>query len=65
VIGTSNGRIRRASSLPVISASIEPAWPQSAAGQPTTLVTYRNDPREVLAMLSSPSVIIIDGIRIR
>ena len=35
------------------------------AGQPTTLVTYQNDPREDLAILSSPSAVIIDGVRVR
>jgi len=34
-------------------------------GQPTTLVTYDNDPREDLAVLSSPSAILIDGVRVR
>lgn len=34
-------------------------------GQPTTLVTYQNDPREDLAVLSSPSAVIIDGVRVR
>jgi imidazolonepropionase-like amidohydrolase len=35
------------------------------AGQPITLVTYQDDPREDLAILSSPSAIIIDGVRVR
>jgi imidazolonepropionase-like amidohydrolase len=39
--------------------------PYSQPGQPATLVTYDNDPREDLKVLSSPSAIIIDGIRIR
>jgi imidazolonepropionase-like amidohydrolase len=34
-------------------------------GQPTTLVTYENDPREDLAVLSSPSAVLIDGVRVR
>ena len=39
--------------------------PFGQAGQPATLVTYQNDPREDLAILSSPTAIIIDGARIR
>jgi imidazolonepropionase-like amidohydrolase len=39
--------------------------PFDQAGQPTTLVTYQNDPREDLAILSSPSAVIIDGVRVR
>ena len=39
--------------------------PFDQAGQPTTLVTYQDDPREDLAVLSSPSAIIIDGVRVR
>jgi imidazolonepropionase-like amidohydrolase len=35
------------------------------AGQPATLVTYQDDPREDLAALSSPTAVIINGIRIR
>jgi imidazolonepropionase-like amidohydrolase len=35
------------------------------AGQPATLVTYEDDPREDLAVLSSPSAVIIDGVRVR
>ncbi len=35
------------------------------AGQPTTLVTYQDDPREDLAILSSPIAVIIDGVRVR
>jgi imidazolonepropionase-like amidohydrolase len=34
-------------------------------GQPTTLVTYDSDPREDLAVLSSPAAVIIDGVRVR
>lgn len=34
-------------------------------GQPTTLVTYESDPREDLTVLSSPSAILIDGVRVR
>jgi imidazolonepropionase-like amidohydrolase len=39
--------------------------PFDQAGRPTTLVTYQSDPREDLAILSSPSAVIIDGVRIR
>jgi imidazolonepropionase-like amidohydrolase len=39
--------------------------PFNQAGQPATLVTYQNDPREDLAILSSPSAIVIDGLRVR
>jgi imidazolonepropionase-like amidohydrolase len=39
--------------------------PSGQAGQPTTLVTYQDDPREDLAILSSPSAVIIDGVRVR
>ena len=39
--------------------------PFDQAGQPTTLVTYQNDPREDLAVLSAPSAVIIDGVRVR
>ncbi len=39
--------------------------PFDQAGQPATLVTYQNDPREDLAILSSPIAIIIDGVRVR
>jgi imidazolonepropionase-like amidohydrolase len=35
------------------------------AGQLATLVTYEDDPREDLAVLSSPSAVIIDGVRVR
>jgi hypothetical protein len=34
-------------------------------GRPTTLVTYENDPREDLRALSSPSAVLIDGVRVR
>jgi imidazolonepropionase-like amidohydrolase len=34
-------------------------------GHPATLVTYQHDPREDLAALSSPSAVIINGIRVR
>jgi len=39
--------------------------PFDQAGQPATLVTYQDDPREDLPILSSPSAIIIDGTRVR
>jgi imidazolonepropionase-like amidohydrolase len=39
--------------------------PFDQASQPATLVTYQDDPREDLAILSSPSAIIIDGVRVR
>jgi imidazolonepropionase-like amidohydrolase len=39
--------------------------PFDQVGQPTTLVTYQDDPRDDLAILSSPSAIIIDGVRVR
>jgi imidazolonepropionase-like amidohydrolase len=35
------------------------------AGQPATLVTYQNDPREDLAALSSPVAVVINGVRVR
>jgi imidazolonepropionase-like amidohydrolase len=35
------------------------------AGQPATLVTYQDDPREDLAVLSSPVAVIINGVRVR
>jgi imidazolonepropionase-like amidohydrolase len=35
------------------------------AGQPATLVTYQHDPREDLAILSSPAAVIINGVRVR
>lgn len=34
-------------------------------GQPVTLVTYDQDPRNDLAILSAPSAILIDGVRVR
>ena len=34
-------------------------------GRPATLVTYQDDPREDLGVLSSPSAVLIDGIRVR
>ena len=39
--------------------------PFDQPGQPVTLVTYHDDPREDLAILSSPSAILIDGVRVR
>ena len=39
--------------------------PFDEPGQPATLVTYQDDPREDLAVLSAPSVILIDGVRVR
>jgi hypothetical protein len=30
-----------------------------------TLVTYQDDPREDLTVLSSPSAVLIDGVRVR
>ncbi len=39
--------------------------PFGRPGQPATLVTYQDDPREDLAVLSSPSAILIDGVRVR
>lgn len=39
--------------------------PFDQAGRPTTLVTYQDDPREDLGVLSSPSAIITDGVRVR
>jgi imidazolonepropionase-like amidohydrolase len=39
--------------------------PFDRAGQPTTLVTYQDDPREDLAILSLPTAVIIDGVRVR
>ena len=39
--------------------------PFGRPGQPATLVTYQDDPREDLTVLSSPSAILIDGVRIR
>jgi imidazolonepropionase-like amidohydrolase len=39
--------------------------PVDVPGQPVTLVTYQDDPREDLAVLSTPSAILIDGVRVR
>ena len=39
--------------------------PFDQPGQPATLVTYQHDPREDLAVLSSPSAVVIDGVRVR
>ena len=39
--------------------------PFDQPGQPATLVTYQDDPREDLAVLSSPHAVIIDGVRVR
>jgi imidazolonepropionase-like amidohydrolase len=39
--------------------------PFDQAGKPATLVTYQDDPREDLAILSSPSAVIVDGVRVR
>ena len=39
--------------------------PFDQAGQPATLVTYEDDPREDLAVLSSPRTVIIEGVRVR
>jgi imidazolonepropionase-like amidohydrolase len=39
--------------------------PFDQAGQPATLVTYEDDPREDLAVLSSPRAVIIEGVRVR
>jgi imidazolonepropionase-like amidohydrolase len=39
--------------------------PYDRPGQPTTLVTYEDDPREDLAVLASPRAILIDGVRVR
>jgi len=39
--------------------------PFDQAGQLATLVTYQDDPREDIAVLSSPRAIIIDGVRVR
>jgi len=36
----------------------------SQPGSPATLVTYENDPREDLTVLSAPSAVLIDGARI-
>ena len=34
-------------------------------GQPTTLVTYDDDPRQDLAVLQTPRAVLIDGVRVR
>ena len=34
-------------------------------GQPATLVTYKDDPREDLEVLSAPIAVVIDGVRVR
>jgi imidazolonepropionase-like amidohydrolase len=39
--------------------------PLDQPGQLATLVTYQDDPREDLAVLSSPCAVIIDGVRVR
>ena len=39
--------------------------PFDQPGRPATLVTYQDDPREDLGVLSSPSAVVIDGVRIR
>ena len=39
--------------------------PFDQPGRPATLVTYQDDPREDLAVLSSPSAVLIDGVRVR
>jgi hypothetical protein len=39
--------------------------PFDQAGQPATLVTYQDDPRDDIAILSSPSAVIINGVRVR
>jgi imidazolonepropionase-like amidohydrolase len=39
--------------------------PFSQPGRPATLVTYQDDPREDLGVLSAPSAVLIDGIRVR
>ena len=39
--------------------------PFDQPGRPATLVTYHDDPREDLAVLSSPSAVVIDGVRVR
>jgi imidazolonepropionase-like amidohydrolase len=39
--------------------------PSGQLGRPATLVTYRDDPREDLAVLSCPQAVLIDGIRVR
>jgi imidazolonepropionase-like amidohydrolase len=39
--------------------------PFDQPGRPATLVTYQDDPREDLAVLSSPRAVLIDGVRVR
>jgi imidazolonepropionase-like amidohydrolase len=39
--------------------------PFDQPGRPATLVTYQDDPREDLDVLSSPSAVLIDGVRVR
>ena len=39
--------------------------PFDQPGRAATLVTYQHDPREDLAVLSSPSAVVIDGVRVR
>ncbi|HEY2285206.1 MAG TPA: hypothetical protein VGH88_05640 [Streptosporangiaceae bacterium] len=39
--------------------------PFNQPGRPVTLVTYQDDPRENLAVLSSPRAVLIDGVRVR
>ena len=39
--------------------------PFDQPGRPATLVTYQADPREDLEVLSSPSAVLIDGVRVR
>jgi imidazolonepropionase-like amidohydrolase len=36
-----------------------------STGKPATLVTYHDDPRDDLAVLSAPAAVIIDGVRVR
>jgi imidazolonepropionase-like amidohydrolase len=39
--------------------------PFDRPGRPATLVTYQHDPREDFTVLSSPSAVVIDGVRVR
>ena len=39
--------------------------PCGQPGRPVSLVTYQDDPREDLAVLSSPKAVLIDGVRVR
>jgi imidazolonepropionase-like amidohydrolase len=41
------------------------AEPFDQPGRPATLVTYQDDPREDLEVLSAPSAVLIDGVRVR